>query len=158
MDKQALFRAIEDSLRERLAVAERSALQAYEAATHEENVAENKYDTLGLEASYLAQGQAERVREYQADLQRFAKLPLKVFAADEAIGLGAVVRTYNQDGEQVYFLSPVAGGLRLTVDGVCITLVTPSSPVGQALLGAELGDEIILPGEAGRVIEITAVY
>ena len=34
--------------------------RAYEAATHEENIAENKYDTLGLEASYLTQGQSRR--------------------------------------------------------------------------------------------------
>jgi len=33
---------------------------AHETATHEENIAENKYVTLGLEAAYLATGQARR--------------------------------------------------------------------------------------------------
>ena len=39
--------------------------------THEENIAENKYDTLGLEAAYLAQGQAQRVNECYLSIQQF---------------------------------------------------------------------------------------
>ena len=37
-----------------LELLQRAAQTAYEAATHAENIAENKYDTLGLEASYLS--------------------------------------------------------------------------------------------------------
>lgn len=35
---------------------EQAVSAAHEAATHEENIAEHKYDTLGLEAAYLATG------------------------------------------------------------------------------------------------------
>ncbi len=59
MNKQTVHQLILDKLKIDLDIAERAAQTAYETATHEENIAENKYDTLGLEASYLAAGQAE---------------------------------------------------------------------------------------------------
>lgn len=51
MNKQSVCQLILQQLRDDLEVAVRAAQTAYETATHEENIAENKYDTLGLEAS-----------------------------------------------------------------------------------------------------------
>jgi hypothetical protein len=68
MNKQTVHQLILDKLRVDLDIAERAAQTAYETATHEENIAENKYDTLGLEASYLAAGQAKRVEEIRQSL------------------------------------------------------------------------------------------
>ena len=44
----------------------RSARAALEGATDEQNKAENKYDTRGLEASYLARGQSAQATEVTA--------------------------------------------------------------------------------------------
>ncbi|KPC57834.1 Uncharacterized protein AC509_2176 [Pseudomonas amygdali pv. morsprunorum] len=52
MNKQDVLQSIIDKLEIDLDIAQRAAQTAYETATHEENIAENKYDTLGLEASY----------------------------------------------------------------------------------------------------------
>ena len=45
-----------------------------EEATDEQSKAENKYDTRGLEASYLARGQSRQARETEAALEQFAAL------------------------------------------------------------------------------------
>lgn len=60
MDKLLLRQQVLGRLAEDLLRVEQAAQIAHEAATHEENIAENKYDTLGLEAAYLATGQARR--------------------------------------------------------------------------------------------------
>ena len=60
MDKFLLQHQVLARLTEDLRHAEEAVRAAHETATHEENVAENKYDTLGLEAAYLATGQARR--------------------------------------------------------------------------------------------------
>ena len=60
MDKSLLQQQVLDRLAEDLLQAEEAALVAHEAATHEENIAVNKCDTSGLEAAYLANGQARR--------------------------------------------------------------------------------------------------
>ena len=63
MDKQSIAQQVIEHLTGDLSAAEQAARVAHETATHEENIAENKYDTLGLEAAYLAAGQARRVEE-----------------------------------------------------------------------------------------------
>jgi hypothetical protein len=55
LQQQVLERLADD-----LPKAEQAVRTAHETATHEENIAENKYDTLGLEAASLATGQARR--------------------------------------------------------------------------------------------------
>lgn len=57
MDKFLLQQQVLERLADDLLQVEQAARVAHETATHEENIAENKYDTLGLEAAYLATGQ-----------------------------------------------------------------------------------------------------
>ena len=56
MDKFLLQQQVLERLAEDLLQAEQAVRAAHETATHQENIAENKYDTLGLEAAYLATG------------------------------------------------------------------------------------------------------
>jgi hypothetical protein len=63
MEKLLLQKQVLERLAEDLLLAEQAVRAAHETATHEENIAENKYDTLGLEAAYLATGQARHAEE-----------------------------------------------------------------------------------------------
>ena len=58
MNKRAIIKKIVAKLTSELEVYFRAAQFARAEATHEQNKAENKYDTRGLEASYLARGQS----------------------------------------------------------------------------------------------------
>ena len=60
MNKKLLQKHILTALETNHQTAISATQQAHDTATHEENIAENKYDTLGLEAAYLAHGQAQR--------------------------------------------------------------------------------------------------
>ena len=53
MDKFVLRQQVLERLAEDLLQAEQAMRAAHETANHEENIVENKYDTLGLEAAYL---------------------------------------------------------------------------------------------------------
>ena len=63
MNKRALIRKIIARLTEELAVDSRAANASRAEATHEQNKAGDKYDTRGLETSYLARGQSNRRRK-----------------------------------------------------------------------------------------------
>ncbi|SDT41726.1 GreA/GreB family elongation factor [Pseudomonas asplenii] len=143
MDKQALHQRIIDTLAVNLDVLQRAAQTAYEAATHEENVAENKYDTLGLEASYLATGQARRTEEIRQALKACRELPLRPYDEAAGIQLGALLTLEAENGsEQQLFLAPDAAGLKVEWQAGSITVISPRSPLGQALLGKLEGDEV----------------
>jgi transcription elongation GreA/GreB family factor len=45
----------------------------------------------------------------------------------------------------VFFVVPQGGGTELEVDRVRVTVVTPSSPVGAALIGRRAGEDFELP-------------
>ena len=160
MDKELLHQTILAELNKLRQDAINAAMQAYNTATHEENVADNKYDTLGLEASYLAQGQAKRVTECEANLKVFSELKITHFTQQTAISLGALIVLVDDSGvEQILFLSPVSGGLKIKISELIITLITPSAPLGKKLMGCYIDDEIDID-LAGKKhhYDITAIY
>jgi len=143
MNKIDVHRLLLEKLEVDLDVLQRAAQTAYEAATHEENVAENKYDTLGLEASYLATGQARRVEEIRQALKRCQAMSLEPLEPARGIQIGALVCLETDKGTSQYLLlAPDAAGLTLKANGQTVTVITPRSPLGAALLGKYLDDEV----------------
>ncbi len=82
MNKQALVRKIVTQLVEEFERNQRAAQTAHAEATHEQSKAENKYDTRGLEASYLAHGQARQMMEMEAAILAFENMDLRRFGAE----------------------------------------------------------------------------
>ncbi|MEW5854699.1 MAG: GreA/GreB family elongation factor [Myxococcota bacterium] len=150
--KAALKDELVRLLTAQLDVAERAQRAAREGATHEEAKPENDKDTRGLEQSYLARGQALRVEELRAELGLVQGLPVKDLGDDAPVALGAVVTVEDDAATSVYFLAPAGGGAKLA--GGRVQVVTPKSPLGQALLGKREGDSCDVR-LAGRVRELT---
>lgn len=143
MDKEKLLQQIISILEADLSILSNAAKTAHAAATHEECVPDNKYDTTGLEASYVAQGQANRAQEIRQSLDCYRKLELRAFNAETPIRLTALVTTEAEDGSgRKLFLGPEAGGLKLRLDDTEYIVITPESPLGRALLGKRCDDEI----------------
>lgn len=155
IDKERLHAAIIAAITSATNNAMNAANQAHETATNKESVAENKYDTFGLEASYLAHGQAQRVAEYKQALSCYRDLAI-VSGIDLSIDLGMLVKLKDETGAELYlFLGPAAGGLKFHFDDLAITLITPSSPLGKSLLGLEVGDEV---ERQNKSYDILAIY
>ena len=145
MNKTAVHLLMLEKLEIDLDVLQRAAQTAYEAATHAENIAENKYDTLGLEASYLATGQARRVEEIRQALKNCQAMTLAPFDPAHGIQVGALVHLEAGSGSgQWLFLAPDAAGLKLVHDEHTVTVITPRSPLGAALLGKQPEDEVLI--------------
>ena len=63
VDKKALIGKIIEQLTAELELFAKAARASHAEATHEQSKAESKYDTRGLEASYLARGQSRQLAE-----------------------------------------------------------------------------------------------
>ncbi|HEY6038315.1 MAG TPA: GreA/GreB family elongation factor [Kofleriaceae bacterium] len=154
MSKAELKAALLRELEATLATARAAHASAIEGSTHEEARAENDKDTRGLEQSYLARGQAQRVAELEAAVGDITALALRTFTAQSPIAMSALVAVDEDGDAKQFFIAPAGGGTM--VGGVQV--VTPNSPLGRALLGKRLDDEVELqlPG-AYRSFVITAV-
>jgi transcription elongation GreA/GreB family factor len=155
MNKTHLHQRFVERLNADLHNAQLALQTAHEAATHEENVAENKYDTLGLEAGYLAHGQARRVAEIEQALLAFRALQLREFDADKGIQLSALVLLESASGHQRrLFLVPDGAGMKVPTEQGEVMSITPQSPMGQSLLGKAPGDVVLVNGQESEVIEV----
>ncbi len=118
-----------------------AAKTAHEAATHPENAPADKYDTLALEASYVAQGQANRARQIRHSIGIYKQLSLP--EARDVVQLTSLVRLEDADGMmKTLFIGPTEGGLKIEYDGMDIVVITPGSPMGRELLGMRSGDSV----------------
>ena len=71
MNKKKLISYLAEKIAQELTAITEAAKNTYDVATHEDNKPENKYDTRGLEASYLAGAQAKRVVDMKEVLAIF---------------------------------------------------------------------------------------
>jgi transcription elongation GreA/GreB family factor len=140
MNKPAIIKKIIAKLVGELEIYFRAAQFSRAEATHESSKAESKYDTRGLEASYLARGQSRQAAEIEAAIVEFENMPVKKFDVDDPIDLGALVEL-EQGGEKLfYFIGPRAGGTGVVHERKEILVITPQSPLGEQLMGKKPGD------------------
>jgi hypothetical protein len=123
----------------------RASQAAREEATSEENKAENQYDTRGLEASYLAAGQAERAEELAEALRIFKLVDFSDFPINSPIRVGALVEA-DFEGERAYYLlAPSGGGMTCDYDGCEITVLANPAPLFRKLSGLKAGAKVTQP-------------
>ena len=146
MNKPALVKAIIARLSDELALNLQAARLAAAGATDEQNKPENKYDTRGLELSYLAAGQGRQIAEAEATIAQFRTLDLRDFGPLDPIDLTALLTLENPahaaEPQPLYFLAPRGGGTEVRHARRDILVITPKSPLGQQLLGRRKGDHI----------------
>lgn len=151
MNKADLLQQIIAQLSRDLAVLFTAAKTAHAAATHEENAPDNKYDTLALEASYVAQGQANRASEIRQAIEVYKQLRLTT-AHDETIRLASLVILEAADGgTKAVFVGPLEGGLKISIADNDVVVITPGSPLGSELLGKTVGDTVCIGGGSARI-------
>jgi transcription elongation GreA/GreB family factor len=158
MDKQQLRDQILERLTADYQLLLREAKRSHQAATHEDNIPDSKYETLALEASYIAQGQANRAQQVKQAIEAYRDLQLQDFSQQATIRLSALVLLEDEDGnEKRVFVGPAAGGMKLSYAGQTIMLITPESPLGRELIGSQVDDCIRVESNPPREYEIIAL-
>lgn len=159
MNKQKFVQRIIDLLSQEAENLASAAKTAHADATNPESKAENKYDTRGLEASYLAGAQAKMATASLQNIAVYKTIELKEFTNESRIALTAFVELESADGiRSFYFIGPKGGGTEIEYNGIKVLLITPSSPLGGKLIGHLVGDYIaIQAGSVKKEYEIISI-
>ncbi len=140
IDKQQVLQDLIEQLEQEIRSIAEATQATIEGATHEDAKAENQYDTRGLEQSYLARGQAERLGQIRQGFDLLEKMQLKTFTEDSKISVSALL-LLDEEGEQEYFfIAPSAGGMKIKSQGRLFRIITPQAPLGRKLMGLQVGD------------------
>ena len=164
MDKIQLKARLLATLDGMIEAAITAATEAQQTASHADNQPENQYDTLSLEAAYLAYGQSERVQQLQEQRHLISQWqPISETLPDgveqsvedhgraseeysDAIRLGSVVELESGEkhaGAFWLWLAPL-GGFSIDSDQGKIQLISCETPLAKALLGHSVDDEVIV--------------
>jgi transcription elongation GreA/GreB family factor len=152
MNKQDLIA----QLAAQLAASARAALSARDAAAVEARegaTPDEKREDARAAHQLQTLGGAQQKRAQRALAEADALATFRPAAQMSTIGVGAIVEIEDEDsGEgRTFFLAPVGAGMTLSGpggDGV-LSVVTPASPIGKAVLGRREGDvvDVTVDGE-----------
>jgi hypothetical protein len=155
VDKKELLKQLLNHLQQEIDATLSAVNEAHALASHEQSKPENQYDTLALEAAYLAHGQSNRIAELQRQTMLLNHFEFIDFCDDSRTGVGALVCVEDEDSEcQWLWLLPIAGGILLNANGsitdinegksLDVRTITPEAPLAKKLLGSYVGDEVVL--------------
>jgi transcription elongation GreA/GreB family factor len=142
MNKNAVVKKVIAHLVAELESYGKAARAAHAEATHEQSKAENKYDTRGLEAAYLARGQSKQMAEAGQAIEEFQKMTVQQFGPKSPIDVSALVEMEGNGERNFYLIGPRAGGTEVVHDKKTIMVLTPQSPLGEKLMGKKQGDRV----------------
>lgn len=155
MDKSQFFNRLIESLREECLHAIEASKDAAEYATDEESRAESQWDTQGLEASYLAAGQASQAKLWADAVEELQSEREDLLKPRKSIGLGALFSCDFGDGGEWYFFAGVAGGHVVPTERGDVTVITSRSPLAGRLFRLSAGDVFTLAnGNTGKVLSV----
>lgn len=159
MKKRELIAAFIQQLEHDLTMTKAAALATYEAATHEESKPENEYDTRGLEASYLAGAQAKRATEINEVLSLFRTLSFRDFTKADGVQTTALVEIDLDGKKSTVLMMPKGGGVSLKIGESTYQIITPSSSLGETLMGLKVGETAEFEvGTKVRECEVLAIF
>jgi hypothetical protein len=127
-----------------------SAKAAHAAATHEESRAEDRHDTFAIEASYLAAGQAKRVQEIRASLNELNDFLAHLHAKPlDTVQVGGLIVIESLGKPTHSFMARFGGGTQVNSGGVMVSILSPTSPLGEGILGLQKGEQFSMESRTG---------
>lgn len=155
MDKAQFFQCLLSTLRQEVHNAVNAARDAAEYATNEESRAQSQWDTQGLEASYLAAGQASQARQWADAIENLQSEREDLLKSNSNVCLGALFSCSFGDSVEYFFFAGTAGGQSILLDGQEVTVITAQSPLAGRLIGLKAGDTFSMPnGSSGQILTI----
>ncbi len=155
MDKAYLVEQLAAQLRETARTARTAMVAANTEAREGATPAERREDSrVAQENSGLARGHRARLDRANAELAELERFRPQSFGLHAAVAVGAIVEVEDGAEGRTLFVAPVGAGIELTGPGGdgFLSVVTPSSPIGRAVLGRRVGDvvEVVVNGDASE--------
>ncbi len=113
--------------------------------------ADKQRDTTGFESAFLARGYAMHCMDLSHQLEKLRAMEIENFSGQE-IDVGALVEVDLDGDSDLYMLLNCGGGTEVEVEEKTVTVITPESPLGEALMGNIEAGFVELPSGAEGII------
>ncbi|GAB61726.1 MAG: hypothetical protein DWB56_00640 [Candidatus Jettenia sp.] len=115
---------------------------------------QSRYDTMGIESAWVADGLGRALREKELNLKYLETFQWTEFRI--CVGIGSIVKILSSDtpDPEYFFVLPVLSGYELCENDMTITTLSPETPLGKVLLGKKTGEKIPVNFPTHRTITI----
>jgi hypothetical protein len=103
-----------------------------------------------LEEELVEENSGEENSELKRALLMYRFLPVREFTTEDVIAPGCLTELQLGSRKAWYLLVPQHGGLVTQFEGNPVQVITPQSPMGEAILGKRCGDEITVKTSSGE--------
>jgi len=149
--KRAMIEAVIKKLETELGRQSNANVQSNATTAYSASNADKQRDTTGFEAAFLAHGYAVHCMDLSHRLDELRSMPIEDFTGQE-IDIGALVEVEMGGDVDWYLLLHCGGGTEVEVDRTKVTVITPESPLGSALMGNIEAGFVELPSGAEGII------
>jgi len=149
--KQAIVEAVIKKLEFELGRQSNANVQSNATTAYSASNADKQRDTTGFEAAFLAHGYAKHCMDLSHQLDELRSMPIEDFNGQE-IDIGALVEVEMAGDTDIYLMLHCGGGTDVEVEGRKITVITPESPLGNALIGNIEAGFVELPSGMDGII------
>lgn len=116
-------------------------------------VVERIQEYLAAELKAASTSSSPDAEQAAAELSRlqlmYRFLPIRELGAEDVVCPAALVELQFGAARAFYFIAPQGGGLITEVDGHPVQVLTPRSPIGEALMGRRVGDRVQVQTRGG---------
>lgn len=149
--KQQLLRSYVGRLQDMLATAQVGASEAQKEANQHVGAMASRYDTFKEESQYLTAGYNRQIIAISSSLAlATVVLNSEAEGSSNNVSLGNCIGllNYSKTSELRFFLSSELGGEKFNTGELQFIAVTIASPIGQLLLGCNVGDKVLFPNRS----------
>lgn len=118
---------------------------------------QSRYDTMGVESAWVADGLAKALNEKEMYIARLQTFQFNELSNNICLGSIIVISDGESSSLEYYFILPVASGYKLKERDITLTTITPLTPIGKVLIGKQVGEEIKIQFPKPRTIVIKEV-
>lgn len=158
INKTSLLSELIDLIRSDIAEQRKSFDFARQTSIDAPGRMQSRYDTMGVEAAWVADGLAKSLNEKEMHIVRLQKIQINESPKNVCIGSIVVISSDDSSPQEHYFILPVASGYKLQAENLSITTLTPLTPLGKVLVGKEVGDEIEVKFPKPRSVVIEQIF
>lgn len=154
MNKKALLDQLIDILKKNIEIQRKSFESARQTSLEAPGRMQSRYDTMGIESAWVADGLAKSLIEKEKSVTQLESF--KFGDTVNRVCLGSVVGISSGESlsKEYFFILPTASGYQLCENVITITTLTPTTPVGKALIGKQIGEDIEIQIPRHRTIVI----
>lgn len=119
---------------------------------------QSRYDTMGVEAAWVADGLSKSLNEKEMYIVHLQKLQFNESSKHVCGGSIVAISSDDFSSLEYYFILPVASGYKLQTNDFTIVTLTSLTPMGKALMGREVGEEIKIKFPKSRSVVIERIF